>query len=172
MTMACQHFTIIFSRLEGIIQVLPVLQEHVHSFVFRSARSNRVSTCNLLPDGKVRLGLHFHEISAVLLCSTHLSEGTDHTHANNDRGENAIGHIHRARDPAVTSIIPTLPVLPCCVMCSRSGLVAPSTVGITDSFVECLRLTTGPSYTVDIIELTFGGVAEEVIGSNDETIAF
>jgi hypothetical protein len=57
-------------------------------------------------------------------------------------------------------------------MCGRPGLVAPGTVGVADSFVECLGLTTGPAYTMDIIELTLGGVAEEIVGGNDETITF
>jgi hypothetical protein len=57
-------------------------------------------------------------------------------------------------------------------MCGRSGSVAPGTVGAADSFVECLRPTTSPSYTMNIVELTFRGIAKEVVGSNNKAIPF
>jgi hypothetical protein len=57
-------------------------------------------------------------------------------------------------------------------MCGRTGLVTPGTVGVANGFVECLGLATSPAYTMDIIELTLRGVAEEIIGGNDKTIAF
>lgn len=51
-------------------------------------------------------------------------------------------------------------------------LVAPGAVGLAHGFVDGLGTAAGPADAVGVVEAALGGVAEEVIRSDDEAVAF
>lgn len=117
-------------------------------------------------------GLVLDVLFAIGLGTVHLDKGADHAQGDDERRKHAVGHVGGLLGgAAVAALVPALPVLPGSVAGRVVCAVAPGMVVVAHGVVDGGGPAGGPADAVGVVEAALDGVAEQVVGGDDEAVA-
>lgn len=98
-----------------------------------------------------------------------LRNGPDEAKHDDDGGKRSMRHEDRLAPLSCLSVPPVLPVLPRGIVRRGALLVAPASINVAQ---RCDAVAVRPAQAVGVVHAAFGGVAEELVGGDDDAVSF